>query len=160
MQQVTAWFANKRNRTGNTRSRRKRQTLENGVLTLCEMLFRQQNPVAAAAGYGVPFTAPSVSATSTAVPLSTSALSLLTFAADRLQAPLDTLCSQPVTQHHYLNNNHLTGTFPVPPPGAPGSTGFPFPFPFPFNSVPFPLTAAAAQGQQLSAQPFWQNAFN
>ena len=121
MQQVNCWFANKRNRTGNTRSSRKRQTLENGVLQLCEMLIRQQNQFAAhpaAAANGVPFAASS--ATSTSIPMLPSALSVRALsppAADRLSAPLDSLCSLPLPlqqQHNaYLNNNPLA---PPPPP--------------------------------------------
>ncbi len=146
MLQVTTWFANKRNRTGNTRSRRKRQTLENGVLTLCEMLFRQQNPVAAAAANGGPFAGPS--ATSTSIPLSIPPLSLHTYAADGLHSRLDphgslTLPPQQLACLNSNNNHSVTRTFPFPLPGAPGSTGSPF------NTVPFSSTAvAAAQGQE------------
>ena len=129
--QVNSWFANKRNSTGNTRSIRKRQMLENGVLTLCEMLFRQQNPVAAAAANGVPLAASS--ATCATVLLLPPALPLRTFDSNGLHS-----------------NPSLTGTGAF----AQGSTGFPF------GALPFSLTAAAAaQGQQL-LQPVWQSAFN
>ncbi len=129
--QVNSWFANKRNSTGNTLSIRKRQMLENGVLTLCEMLFRQQNPVAAAAANGVPLAASS--ATCATVLLLPPALPLRTFDSNGLHS-----------------NPSLTGTGAF----AQGSTGFPF------GALPFSLTAAAAaQGQQL-LQPVWQSAFN
>jgi hypothetical protein len=49
---VTSWFANRRNRSGNTRSKKRKLEVEKNVLTACDTIMKQQAQVLQALNAG------------------------------------------------------------------------------------------------------------